>query len=73
MQDRLFTPAMGNKVNVYSIGTGNLLKTLEGHSDVVNGVSANQTVIATCSLDRTIRIFDINTFKHVKTIEAHSG
>ena len=73
MQDRLFTPAKGKKVNVDSIGTGNLLKTLEGHSDVVNDVSANQSVIATCSFDKTVRIFDINTFEHVKTIEAHSG
>ncbi|MEE0882640.1 MAG: PEGA domain-containing protein, partial [Bacteroidales bacterium] len=52
-----------------------LLKTLNGHSDDVYSVSYSPdgTKIVSGSLDKTVKIWDVNTGQCLKTLEGHSN
>jgi WD40 repeat protein len=53
---------------------GTLLKTLEGHQDIVNSISmsSDNKLIASASEDRTIKIWSING-NLLKTLEGHTN
>ena len=63
------------EIKIWNANTGQCLKTLEGHSDVVRSVaySPDGTKIISGSLDKTIKIWDANTGECLKTLEGHSG
>lgn len=55
--------------------TGNCSKTFVGHSDNVWSVdfSPSQQIIATCSQDRTIKLWNLETGDCLKTLSGHRG
>ncbi|KAF2257582.1 WD40 repeat-like protein [Lojkania enalia] len=57
-----------SKEEVYSDSS---VATLNGHTAAVNGVAISESSIVTGSGDRTIRIWDIETQKCVRTIPGH--
>ena len=52
---------------------GNCIRVLEGHTDVVHGLafSSNDT-LASCSFDKTIRIWNIDSGECLKVLEGHT-
>lgn len=51
------------------------LAVLSGHTDAVIGMSAHPTtsqILATCSADKSIKLWDINTKSNIQTINIHN-
>ena len=52
---------------------GHLLRTLEGHTSIVNRVTvAADGKVVSASSDETLKIWDINTGKLLRTLEGHT-
>lgn len=72
------TLATGNfngTVKLWEIATGRLLRTLDGHSDVVyKGVfSPDEKILASCSRDGKIKLWDLATGNVLRTLSGHTG
>ena len=44
----------------------------EGHADWVSDILVYQNKLITCSYDKTIKIWDLNSHKCFKTLEGHT-
>jgi WD40 repeat protein/ABC-type dipeptide/oligopeptide/nickel transport system ATPase component len=64
-----------NTIKIWDAVSGELLSTLEGHSDVVHSVSWNHdsSKIVSGSADKTIKIWDAVSGELLSTLEGHSG
>ncbi|RKZ56946.1 MAG: hypothetical protein DRR08_20300, partial [Candidatus Parabeggiatoa sp. nov. 2] len=64
-----------NRVRLWDVQSGRLLKSFEGHSQSVTSVafSADGLMLASGSEDKTIRLWDINSKTFLKTFEGHRG
>ena len=62
-----------NTIKIWDVRSGNLIRTLAGHTDWIYGVFAtsDRKYIVSGSLDKTIKVWDLNTGKLVKSISAH--
>jgi WD40 repeat protein len=54
--------------------TGQLIRTLEGHNNIVISVNFNQdgTILASGSRDTTIKLWDMKTGQLIRTLEGHN-
>ena len=61
-------------VKLWDVGSGRLLRTLDGHTDVVyKGVfSPDEKVLASCSRDGKIKIWDVATGRELRTLTGHT-
>ena len=52
-----------------------MIKKFEGHRGVVNKIKFHPTysIIASCSEDATIKIWDLDTGKNLKTLRGHTS
>ena len=64
----------GQVVKVWDASTGQLIRTLEGHSQAITGlsVSPDSQHLATCSATRTIRVWDLPTGQLRQVLEGHT-
>ena len=60
---------------MWDLETGRALRTLEGHSDTVNGVAvtADGRRAVSASSDKTLKVWDLETGRELRTLEGHSG
>ena len=82
LTDIAFSPD-GNQLTVacsigiwlYNVRTGTEKAFLRGHTELVNSVaySPDGKILASGSNDWTIRIWDVDKRKHIKTLEGHTG
>eukprot|EP01128_Nolandella_sp_AFSM9_P005552 TRINITY_DN269_c0_g1_i1.p1 TRINITY_DN269_c0_g1~~TRINITY_DN269_c0_g1_i1.p1 ORF type:complete len:497 (+),score=103.21 TRINITY_DN269_c0_g1_i1:97-1491(+) len=64
----------GKKVRMYDVRSGNRLLTLTGHSHLIHSVQWDGDVVATCSKDQTIRIWDPRmNFNCRAVLKGHTG
>ena len=63
------------KAKIWDVSSGNLLKTLVGHSDSVSSsdFSPDGTKVSTVSYDNTAKIWDVSSGNLLKTLVGHSG
>jgi len=72
---RIATTNWNNSAKVWDVASGQLLMTLSGHTESVNGVafSPDGRLIATASDDGTAKIWDAGTGKELLTLSGHDG
>ncbi|WRT68035.1 uncharacterized protein IL334_005010 [Kwoniella shivajii] len=66
--DHILTGDNDNLVRLYDSSSVELLKTFNGHTDLVRSVSMGKSlgIVVSASYDRTIRMWDLNTGKLIK-------
>jgi WD40 repeat protein len=64
----------GNTIKIWDVQSGNLIRTLAGHTDWVYGlfVTNDGKYLVSGSLDKTIKVWDLNSGKLFKSITAHT-
>ncbi|HEY5731513.1 MAG TPA: helix-turn-helix domain-containing protein, partial [Anaerolineales bacterium] len=72
---RIATTNWNNAAKVWDAESGQLLMTLIGHTESVNGVafSPDGKLLATASDDGTAKIWDANAGKEILTLSGHNG
>jgi WD40 repeat protein len=73
---RLLASGSGDKtVIVWDVGTGERVRTLEGHTDWVHSVafSPDGRLLASGSLDQTVIVWDVRTGERVRTLKGHTN
>ena len=62
-------------VRIWDVESGDCIKTLEGHTNCVNGVSfsPNNQYVVSGSDDKTVRIWDVESGDCIKTLEGHTS
>jgi WD40 repeat protein len=62
-------------VKLWQVETGSLIKTLEGHSRNVTGVSfsPDSRILASASRGNTVKLWQVETGSLIKTLEGHSN
>lgn len=61
------------EIRVLDTRTGKLLRSMTGHTDVINHIACHPTepILATASEDRTVKLWDLNTGKEIMTLRGH--
>ncbi|WP_427161325.1 TIR domain-containing protein [Aliinostoc sp. HNIBRCY26] len=64
----------GQKVNIWEVISGELLRTLTGHTDIVTTIdlSADNQILVSGSADRTFKTWHLSTGKLIRTFTGHS-
>jgi len=72
---QIATTNWNNSANIWDAESGQLLITLAGHTESVNGVafSPDGKLVATASDDGTAKIWDVDTGKELLTLSGHDG
>jgi WD40 repeat protein len=71
----LVTGNFNGTVKLWDVASGHLLRTLDGHTDVVyKGVfSPDEKILASCSRDGKIKLWDLATGNELRTLTGHTG
>jgi WD40 repeat protein len=72
---RVVSGSYDGSVRIWDASTGSEVRSLEGHTDLVNSVafSADGRHIVSGSYDRSVRIWDAATGMEVRTLEGHTS
>jgi WD40 repeat protein len=70
----LFIAHSDKQIKVIALAGGKIIKTLDGHTDVVNvlAISANNQYLISGSNDKTARIWDLKTWKPLHLLKVES-
>lgn len=70
-----YTNLTEHTVYIWDIGSGKIIKTLEGHTNQILSIqfSPDGRRVATTSEDKTVRIWDLETGKCTNVIEGHAS
>ncbi|MBW4657861.1 MAG: caspase family protein [Drouetiella hepatica Uher 2000/2452] len=65
----------GNAVEVRDLQTGETLRVLKGHKDIIHAIaiSPDGKTLATGSADKTIKLWDLQTGELLQTLVGHAG
>ena len=67
-----FSGLMDNTINVWNIETGRLLKTLEGHQQLVGLLDLVDGVLVLAAADSTLIVWNLKTFEMKARLEGHN-
>jgi F-box/WD-40 domain protein MET30 len=70
---RVVTASLDHTLKIWDYNTGELVRTLFGHTDGVWCVDVDSIRIVSGSKDGTIKVWDIETGQCIYTIESHNG
>ncbi len=71
----LATASLDKTVKLWDPTTGQVIKTLSGHTNMVSGTSFSPDgkMLATASLDKTVKLWDPTTGQVIKTLSGHTN
>jgi WD40 repeat protein len=73
---RAVSCSIDKTLNVWDLTTGTLIRTLEGHADVVMAVvmshDGTRAVSVSGSRDKTLKVWDLTTGTLIRTLEGHA-
>jgi len=64
-----------NTIKLWDVKDGKIIKTLEGHTNIVNSAafSSDGATIVSGSSDKTIKLWDSKDGKRIKILEGHTN
>lgn len=71
--DRIISASDDSSILVYTLHSGELISTLEGHQGGIWSLSVNKDTLVSGSTDRTIRIWDLLTGKCKHVFSGHTS
>jgi F-box/WD-40 domain protein MET30 len=69
----LMTGSYDKTVNIWNLETGELIRTLTGHTRCVRALQFDEAKLVTASMDQTLKIWNWQTGKCIRTLEGHTG
>ncbi|KAI7858976.1 WD40-repeat-containing domain protein [Circinella umbellata] len=69
----LITGSYDKTVKVWSLDTGETIRTLEGHTRCVRALQFDNAKLVTASMDNTLKIWDWHAGRCIRTLEGHTG
>ncbi|MEH1915291.1 serine/threonine-protein kinase [Nostoc sp.] len=74
-KEDILASVAGSVIHLFSSTTGQLIRTLTGHSESVNSVaiSSDGQILASASWDNTIKLWSVTTGREIRTLTGHSS
>jgi F-box/WD-40 domain protein MET30 len=69
----LMTGSYDKTVRIWCLETGQLIRTLTGHTRCVRALQFDEAKLVTGSMDQTLKIWNWQTGKCIRTLEGHTG
>ncbi|KAI8646875.1 quinon protein alcohol dehydrogenase-like superfamily [Parasitella parasitica] len=69
----LMTGSYDKTVRIWCLETGQLIRTLTGHTRCVRALQFDEAKLVTGSMDHTLKIWNWQTGKCIRTLEGHTG
>lgn len=69
----LMTGSYDKTVRIWHLETGELVRTLVGHTRCVRALQFDEAKLVTGSMDQTLKIWNWQTGKLIRTLEGHTG
>ncbi|CAG8507606.1 51_t:CDS:2 [Dentiscutata heterogama] len=73
IKDRLITGSYDNTIRVWNLETGEVVRTLTGHTRCVRALQFDYAKLITGSMDHTLRVWNYHTGKCITKLEGHTG
>ncbi|CAG8568218.1 15868_t:CDS:2 [Dentiscutata erythropus] len=72
-KNRLITGSYDNTIKVWNLNTGEVVRTLTGHTRCVRALQFDNVKLITGSMDHTLRVWNYHTGKCMTKLEGHTG
>lgn len=72
-QNRIISASDDHSIHIYSLTTGHLLHSLDGHEGGVWALAAHENLLVSGSTDRTVRIWDLQTGRCLHVFGGHKS
>ncbi|KAI7907669.1 quinon protein alcohol dehydrogenase-like superfamily [Cokeromyces recurvatus] len=69
----LMTGSYDKTVRIWNLESGELIRTLTGHTRCVRALQFDEAKLVTASMDHTLKIWNWQTGKCIRTLEGHTG
>ncbi|KAI7894305.1 quinon protein alcohol dehydrogenase-like superfamily [Mucor mucedo] len=69
----MMTGSYDKTVCIWNLETGELIRTLTGHTRCVRALQFDEAKLVTASMDQTLKIWNWQTGKCIRTLEGHTG
>ncbi|KAI8338308.1 quinon protein alcohol dehydrogenase-like superfamily [Choanephora cucurbitarum] len=69
----LMTGSYDKSVRIWNLETGELIRTLTGHTRCVRALQFDEAKLVTGSMDHTLKIWNWQTGQCIRTLEGHTG
>lgn len=69
----LMTGSYDKTIRIWCLETGQLIRTLTGHTRCVRALQFDEAKLVTGSMDQTLKIWNWQTGKCIRTLEGHTG
>ncbi|KAI9276282.1 WD40-repeat-containing domain protein, partial [Sporodiniella umbellata] len=70
---RVITGSLDKTVRVWSLETGELIRTLTGHTREVRALQFDDAKLVTGAMDNALKIWNYHTGQCIRTLEGHTG
>ncbi|CAO3632054.1 unnamed protein product [Cunninghamella blakesleeana] len=69
----IMTGSYDKTIKIWNLETGQLIRTLEGHTRCVRALQFDEAKLVTGAMDNTVKIWNWYTGKCIRTLEGHTG
>ncbi|KAI9299871.1 WD40-repeat-containing domain protein [Cunninghamella echinulata] len=69
----IMTGSYDKTIKIWNLETGELIRTLEGHTRCVRALQFDEAKLVTGAMDNTVKIWNWHTGQCIRTLEGHTG